>query len=79
MSAILSMALRQILADNLRDARQRAGMSQEVLAHVAGIDRTYVSALERCRYAATVDVIDRLAGALGVVPASLLAAKLPPS
>lgn len=66
------MALRQIFARNLRRARLREGLSQEELADVAGIDRTYVSALERCRYAASVDVIERLAKALNVVPASLL-------
>jgi transcriptional regulator with XRE-family HTH domain len=66
------MALRQNLADNLRRARKAAGMSQEDLADAAGIDRTYVSALERCRYAATVDVIERLAEALKVEPGSLL-------
>ena len=66
------MGLRQILADNLRRARLAAGFSQEELADVAGIDRTYVSALERSRYAASVDVMERLATALKVTPASLL-------
>lgn len=67
------MALRQIFADNLRRARVAAGLSQEELADAAGIDRTYVSALERCRYAASLDVMERLATALRVTPASLLA------
>lgn len=66
------MALRQIFADNLRRARLAAGMSQEELADVAGIDRTYVSALERCRYAVSIDVMERLGIALGVAPATLL-------
>lgn len=67
------MALRQIFADNLRRARAAADLSQEELADAAGVDRTYVSALERCRYAASSDVMDRLAAALRVTPASLLA------
>jgi transcriptional regulator with XRE-family HTH domain len=66
------MVLRQILAANLRSTRLRLGISQEGLADSAGIDRTYVSALERGRYAASVDVIERLALALHVEPASLL-------
>lgn len=66
------MALRQIFADNLRRARLAASLSQEELADIAGIDRTYVSALERSRYAATVDVIERLAKALRIMPSSLL-------
>lgn len=73
MPAILVMALRQIFADNLRRARVAADMSQEELADAAGIDRTYVSALERCKYAASLDVMERLATALKVAPASLLA------
>ena len=52
--------------------RQRVGLSQEELAHRAEIDRTYVSALERCVYAASIDVLDRLARELGVEAADLL-------
>lgn len=66
------MALREILAANLRAARLRAGLSQEALADAAGIDRTYVSALERARYAASVDVIERLAEALATTPGTLV-------
>lgn len=47
-------------------------MSQEDLATAAGVDRTYISALERERYAATVDMIERLAAALSLASAELL-------
>lgn len=57
---------------NLRKARQVAGLSQEELAHRAGIDRTYVSALERSIYAATLDVIENIADALQIEPSALL-------
>ncbi|MGH6967131.1 MAG: helix-turn-helix domain-containing protein [Phenylobacterium sp.] len=60
------MAIREILSANLRGFRQKSGLSQEELAHRAGIDRTYVSSLERGVYAATIDVVERLAKALGV-------------
>lgn len=66
------MNLRDTLAGNLREYRSRRGFSQEELAHRAEIDRTYVSALERSVYAATVDVIERLAEALSVKPEELL-------
>ena len=66
------MEIREILAGNLKRYRQRAGLSQEELAHRAGIDRTYVSSLERCVYAASIDVLDRLARELGVEAADLL-------
>jgi transcriptional regulator with XRE-family HTH domain len=66
------MEIREILARNLRKYRQAAGLSQEELAHRAEIDRGYVSSLERCRYAASIDVLDRLARELGVEAADLL-------
>ncbi len=66
------MEIRDILALNLRTLRQARGMSQEELAHRAEIDRTYVSALERSVYAVGIDVLDRLARALGVQAADLL-------
>lgn len=60
------------MALNLRKIRQARGLSQEELAHRADIDRTYISALERCVYAAGIDVVDRLARVLGVEAADLL-------
>lgn len=66
------MDIRDVLAVNLRQLRQARGLSQEELAHRAEIDRTYVSALERSIYAAGIDVVDRLARALGVEAADLL-------
>lgn len=66
------MGIRQILAANLRTYRKAAGLSQEELAHRADIDRTYISALERCVYAAGIDVVDRLAVVLGVTASDLL-------
>lgn len=66
------MSIRETLAQNLRKYRHAAGMSQEELAHRAEIDRTYISSIERCQYAASVDVLERLARELGVKPAVLL-------
>lgn len=66
------MDIREILAGNLKRYRKAAGLSQEELAHRADIDRTYISSLERCVYAAGIDVVDRLARELGVEAADLL-------
>ncbi|TCP39605.1 helix-turn-helix domain-containing protein [Rhodovulum marinum] len=66
------MDIREVLATNLKRHRLAAGLSQEELAHRAGIDRTYVSSLERCVYAASIEVLDQLATALGVEAADLL-------
>jgi transcriptional regulator with XRE-family HTH domain len=65
------MDLRSVLAANLKQLLKAAGMSQEELADAAHIDRTYMSSLERCRYAASVDVLERLAAALKVDPSLL--------
>jgi transcriptional regulator with XRE-family HTH domain len=69
------MGIREILAANLKRCRRAAGLSQEELAHRAGIDRTYISSLERCRYAASIDVVDRLARELGMEASDLLRRK----
>ncbi len=57
----------------LRELRQRAGISQEELAHRAGVDRTYVSSCERGRRNLTLEAIVKFAAALGVKPSELLA------
>lgn len=66
------MGLRQTFATNLRRRRTERGLSQEGLAELADIDRTYVSALEREVYSVSLDTIERLAAALKVDPAELL-------
>ena len=72
------MGIREVLALNLRRHRRLQGLSQEELAHRADIDRTYISALERSVYAASIDVVDRLAQVLGLEAAELLARPRPP-
>ena len=66
------MEIREVLALNLRKCRHAKGLSQEELADRAKIDRTYVSAIERSVYSATIDVVDRLARGLGIEAADLL-------
>ncbi|WP_234054026.1 MULTISPECIES: helix-turn-helix domain-containing protein [unclassified Xanthobacter] len=66
------MEIREVFARNLKAARLAKGLSQEELAHRAGIDRTYISSLERCVYNASIDVVDRLASALELDAAVLL-------
>lgn len=66
------MELRATFARNLRQLRLDRGLSQEALADAAGVDRTYVSALERQIYSASLDTIERMAVALSVAPWELL-------
>jgi transcriptional regulator with XRE-family HTH domain len=71
------MVLRQTFAKNLRYWRLQRGLSQEALAHMAGIDRTYVSSLERQKYCPTLDMVEVLADALAVDPYCLLDRQVP--
>lgn len=66
------MDIREVFAINLRKARHARKLSQEALAADAEIDRTYVSALERGIYSATIDMVAKLALILEVEPADLL-------
>ncbi len=65
------MALQYPLGINVWRIREHKGWSQEKFAEMAGLDRTYISGIERCIRNPTVDVIERLAEALGVPPAEL--------
>jgi transcriptional regulator with XRE-family HTH domain len=58
------MNARALVARNLRRLRVCKGLSQEVLAVDAQIDRTYVSRLERGLENPTVAVLERLAEAI---------------
>lgn len=53
-----------MVARNLRRLRVLQGTSQEALAVDAGIDRTYVSRLERAMENPTVAVLEKLSKAL---------------
>lgn len=70
------MELRRVFAENLRQLRVGRGLSQEALADAAGIDRTYVSLLERRKYSPSLDLMERLADALGVAPEELITRSL---
>ena len=54
------------VAWQVRRLRVERALSQEALAVDAGVDRGYVSGIERGTYNPTVDILDRLAAALSV-------------
>ena len=62
----------QLLGVNVRRYRKLKGMSQERLALDAGMERSYVSDLERGQRNPTVRALGRLASALDVEPKALL-------
>lgn len=66
------MDVRDRLGRNLRRLRQERDWSQEELAHVSGLHRTYISDLERVARNPTITVVDRLAQTFGVPIGQLL-------
>lgn len=58
------MDVRERLATNMKRLRKERRWSQEVLADEAGLDRTYISGIERRVKNPTITVVDRVASAL---------------
>ena len=63
-----------VLGPVVRDRRRALGVSQEALAERAGLDRTYVSGVERGVRNPTVQALFRLAVGLGWGPGDLVGA-----
>jgi transcriptional regulator with XRE-family HTH domain len=64
---------RLVLARNLRRLRASKELSQEALADMAGLHRTYVGSVERYERNISIDSIEKLSVALGVTISELLA------
>lgn len=63
---------RHRLAENLRIIRLLRNLSQEELADLVGMDRSYVSGIERGERNISLDTLERIARALGLSIADLL-------
>ncbi|MBI3850228.1 MAG: helix-turn-helix transcriptional regulator [Verrucomicrobia bacterium] len=63
---------RRIFAENLRKARLAKGLSQEDLAELANLHRTYVGSVERAERNVSIDNMERLAAAVGISLSSLV-------
>lgn len=61
----------RIVAANIKRLRLERGLSQEALAHDAGIAMRHLGRIERGQGNPTVAVLGRLAGVLGVHPRDL--------
>lgn len=63
---------RRIFAENLRKARLAKGLSQEGMAELSGLHRTYVGSVERAERNVSIDNMERLSAAVGVSLPELL-------
>ena len=66
LGSIAIPSARHRLAQRLRSERLARQLSQEQLAALAGVHRTYVGSIERAERNVSIDSVERLADALGV-------------
>ena len=65
-------AIRQIVAQNIRAAREYAGLSQRDLSELAEIGQAYISQCEAGRWNVGIDNVAKIARATGVPAHTLL-------
>ncbi len=64
--------VRKQFATNLRQHRDRVGLSQEALADICDLHRTEISLLERCKRSPRLETIVILSRGLGLASAAEL-------
>ena len=78
MKRTVKSPLRDILARNMRKKRAQLGWSQEFLAAEAGLNRTYLSAVERSEQNISLDNIYKISVAFKVDAFELIDTKFDP-
>ena len=65
------MDILKVFGNNLRWYRLQKGLSQEKLAELSGLHRTYISSIERNRRSISLENIQRIADALEIETSNL--------
>lgn len=63
--------LKEVISLNIKRYRKAKGISQEKLALISGIDRSYMSEIERCLANPSIEALLRISNALEVHPEDL--------
>ena len=71
------MTISRIFPSTLKKHREETGLSQEVLADRARLDRSYISDLEQAKKSPTLSTVEKLATVFGVSPVDLLSQPQP--
>jgi transcriptional regulator with XRE-family HTH domain len=70
------MRWEEVVGANVRRLRKARGLTQEQLAHEAGVAMRYVAGVERAEENPSLRFLVKIAEALGVEPAALLSRPL---
>ncbi len=62
----MSQDSKKIIAQNLKQIRERCGLNQEELSLIVGRDNSYISKLENAKMNATINKLDTIADALNI-------------
>lgn len=58
--------MREEIGRKLAEIRKSAGMTQEQLSELSGLNRANISKIESGKYNVSLDILERLCGVLGV-------------
>lgn len=70
-----SLGLLSVLAENVRAYRDAKNLSQEDLAELCDLHRTYIGSIERCERNVTLSTLETLANAFETTVQDLLSRK----
>ena len=70
------MNILKIIGSNIKSYRTKQGLSQEALADLAGVHRTYMGAVERAEKNISALSLAKIAKALKIKPEKLLMEKI---
>ena len=68
---------KSLVAKNLRRIRLELDITQEEIAHRAGLSVGYVGSIERAEAMASIAIVDQIANGLGIDPGELMRRNTP--